>query len=75
MVPLLYRTPTNLALRKGDHKSFARMDAMKKKEKLDNYFITLKSVSVDNLLDKLECIYNVDESNVPLAQRSPFSDN
>jgi len=40
---------------------------------LDNYFITLKSVLVDNnLLDKPECIYNVDESGVPLEHRSPL---
>ena len=46
---------------------------MRKKEELDNYFITLKSVLEDNdLLDKPECIYNVDESGVPLEHRFPL---
>jgi len=46
---------------------------MKKKEELDNYFVTLKSVLVENnLLDKPECIYNVDESGVPLEHHSPL---
>jgi len=64
--------PTNFALQKGNHKSLARMDAMKRKKKLDNYFIILKSVLVDNsLLDKLECIYNVDESGVPWSNVHP----
>ena len=50
-----------LSLRKGDHTAFVVcMD-------LINYFITLKSVLEDNnLLDKPECTYNVDESGVPL---------
>ena len=40
---------------------------------MDNYFITLKRVLVDdNLLDKSECIYIVDESGVPLEHRSPI---
>ena len=43
---------------------------MRKKEELDNHYITLKSVLEDNdLLDKPECIYNV-ESGVPLEHRS-----
>jgi len=63
----------HLALRKSDHTAFVCMDAMKRKEELDNYFITLKSVLVDNnLLDRPECIYNVDESGVPLEHRSPL---
>jgi len=49
------------------------MDVLKRKEELDIYFITLKSVLVDNnLLDKPECIYNVDESGVPLEYCSPL---
>ena len=56
-----------LSLRKGDCTSFASMDAMKKQEELDNYYITLKSVLVENnLMDKPGQIYNVDESGMPL---------
>ena len=61
-----------LRLRKGDKTSFVRMDAMKQKEELDNYFITLKSILVEhNLMNKPELIYNVDESGMPLEQQSP----
>ena len=46
-----------LRLRKGDKTSFVRMDAMKQKEELDNYFITLKSILVEhNLMNKPELI-------------------
>jgi len=49
------------------------MDAMKKQEELDNYYITLNSVLVENnLMDKPGQIYNVDESGMPLEHRSPF---
>ena len=49
-----------LRLRKGDKTSFVRMDAMKQKEELNNYFITLKSILVEhNLMNKLELIYNL----------------
>ena len=62
-----------LSLRKGDCTAFVCMDAMRKKEELDNYYITMKSVMEHNdLLDKPECIYNVDESGVPLEHRSPL---
>ena len=61
-----------LALRKGDRTAFVRMDAMKKQEELDNYYICLKSILVDNnLMDKPGQIYNVDESGMPLEHRSP----
>ena len=61
-----------LSLRKGDCTSFARMDAMKKQEELDNYYITLKSVLVENnLMDKPGQIYNVDELGMPLEHHSP----
>ena len=61
-----------LMLHKGDKTSFVRMDAMKQKEELDNYFITLKSILVEHdLMNKPELIYNVDESGMPLEQQSP----
>ena len=45
------------------------MDAMKRKEELDNYFITLKSILVEHdLMDKPELTCNVDESGMPLEQ-------
>ena len=59
-------------MRKGDRTAFVGMEAMNKKEELDNYFITLKNVLVDNdLIDKSGQIYNVDESGMPLEHRSP----
>ena len=62
----------NLSLRKGDRTAFVRMDAMNRTAELDNYFITLKSILVDNdLMDKPGQIYNVDESGMPLEHRSP----
>ena len=46
-----------LRLHKGDKTSFVRMDAMKQKEELENYFITLKSILVEhNLMNKPELI-------------------
>ena len=61
-----------LTLHKGDRTAFVRMDAMKKQEELDNYYITLKSVLVENnLMDKPGQVYNVDESGMPLEHRSP----
>ena len=61
-----------LTLRKGDCTAFVRMDAMKKQEELDNYYITLKSVLVENnLMDKPGQVYNVDESGMPLEHHSP----
>ena len=36
-----------LSIRKGDSTAFAHMDAMKKEEELDNYFITLKDILVE----------------------------
>ena len=48
------------------------MDAMKKQEELDNCYICLKSILVDNnLMDKPGQIYNVDKSRMPLEHRSP----
>ena len=67
----LERQP-QLTLRKGDQTAFVRMDAMKDKEALDNYFILLKSILDEHdLLDKPGQIYNVDESGIPLDHRSP----
>ena len=63
---------SQLRLRKGDKTAFVRMDAMMQKEELDNYFVTLKNILVEHdLMDKPELIYNVDESGMPLEQRSP----
>lgn len=62
-----------LSLRKGDCTAFVIMDTMRKEKELDNYFITLKSVLVGNdLLDKPEYIYNVDEFGVPLEHHFPL---
>jgi len=36
-----------LSICKGDSTAFACMDAMKKEEQLDNYFITLKDILVE----------------------------
>ena len=48
------------------------MDAMKKQQELDNYYITLRNVLTENnLMDKPGQIYNVDESGMPLDHRSP----
>ena len=61
-----------LRLRKGDKTAFVRMDAMQQKEELDNYFLTLKYILVEHdLMDRLEQIYNVDESGMPLDHQSP----
>ncbi|XP_065894182.1 uncharacterized protein [Dysidea avara] len=60
-----------LSLRKGDSTAFVCMDAMKKQQELDNYYITLKNVLTENnLMDKPGQIYNVDESGMPLDHRS-----
>ena len=61
-----------LSMRRGDRTAFVRLDAMKKKEDLDNYFITLKSILVDNdLMNKPGQIFNVDESGMPLEHQAP----
>ena len=45
---------------------------MKNTSALDNYFILLKSILVDNnLQDKPGQIYNMDESGIPLDHHSP----
>ena len=59
-------------MHRGDCIVFARLDAMKKKEDLDNYFTTLKSILVDNdLMNKPGQIFSVDESGMPLEHRAP----
>jgi len=59
-----------LGLRKGDSTTFFHLDAMKKQQELDNYYITLKNVLTENnLIDKPGQIYNVDESGMPLDHR------
>ena len=61
-----------LSMRRGDRTAFVRLDAMKKKEELDNYFVTLKNILVDNdLMNKPGQIFNVDESGMPLEHRAP----
>ena len=45
------------------------MDTLKK-EDLDDYFVTLKSILVDiDLMNKPGKIFNVDESEMPLEHR------
>ena len=52
---------------RGERTKFVQLDAMKKKEELDNYFVTLKNILVDNnLMNKPGQIFNVDESRMPL---------
>jgi len=42
------------------------------KQELDNNYITLKNVLIENsLMDKPGQIYNVDESEIPLDHHSP----
>ena len=61
-----------VSMRRGDRTAFVRLDAMKKKEKLDNYFVTLKNILVDNdLMNKPGQIFNVDESEMLLKHRAP----
>jgi len=61
-----------LSLRKGGSTAFVRMDAIKKQQELDNYYITLRNaLTENNLIDKPGQIYNVDESGMPLDHRSP----
>lgn len=57
-----------LSVHKGDSTAFARMDAMKKEEDLDSYFITLVE---HDLIHRPGQIFNVDESGMPLEHRSP----
>ena len=67
----LERQP-HLCLRKGDCAAAVRMEAMKNKAALDNYFILLKSILDDyNLGTKPGQIYNMDETGIPLDHRSP----
>ena len=48
------------------------MEAMKKKDALDNYFLLLKSILDDyDLGCKPAQIYNMDETGIPLDHRSP----
>lgn len=45
---------------------------MKKQQNLDNYYITLKNLRIENnLMDKPGQIYNVGEPGIPLDHRSP----
>ena len=61
-----------LCMRKGDSTAIARMDAMKKQEELDNYFISLKSILVKyNLINKPGQIFNIDKTGMPLEHQSP----
>ena len=61
-----------LCMRKGDSTAIAHVDAMKKQEELDNYFISLKSILVKyNLIKKPDQIFNVNETGMPLEHWSP----
>ena len=72
MVLLIIERQPQLSMRRGDRTAFVRMDAMKKEEDFDNYFVTLKSILVDNyLMSKSGQIFNVDKSGMPLEHRSP----
>ena len=60
-----------LSMCKGDCTAFVRLNAMKKKEELDN-FVTLKNILVDNdLMNKPGQRFNVDESGMPLKHQAP----
>lgn len=60
-----------LTIRKPEGLSRARIDGMKK-EKVAEFFNTLETV-VDNknLRGRPECVYNVDETGMPLSNRPP----
>ena len=61
----------DLALRRGDPTANVRMDCLNE-EIMEDYFIMLKKTLVENdLMDKPEQIYNVDESGMPLDHRPP----
>ena len=62
-----------LRLRKGDHTAMVRLDVMKDREVLENYFSLLKSTLEENdLAEKPSQIYNVDESGAPLDHQLPY---
>ena len=64
------RNPT-LSLRTADPLSKVRADAVKQ-EKIDEYFKLLKStLEKHDLMNKPQCIYNVDESGMPLEHKQP----
>lgn len=66
----LQRHP-NLSLRSGDATGHVRMNAMTK-ENITNYFDLLKSCIEENgLQNHPECIYNMDESGLPLDPKPP----
>ncbi|CAB3252682.1 unnamed protein product [Arctia plantaginis] len=60
-----------LTIRKPEGLSRARIDGMKK-EKVTEFFNTLKTVvDINNLRGRPECVYNVDETGMPLSNRPP----
>ncbi|CAG4994976.1 unnamed protein product [Parnassius apollo] len=60
-----------LTIRKPEGLSRARCDGMKK-EKVAEFFNTLETVvDNNNLRGKPECVYNVDETGMPLSNRPP----
>lgn len=66
----LQRHP-KLRLRSGDATGHVRMDAMNK-DNLKNYFNLLKHVIEENgLQNHPECVYNMDESGLPLDPKPP----
>ena len=61
----------DLTLRRGDPTANVRMDCLNE-EIMEDYFIMLKKTLLENdLMDKPEQIYNVDESGMPLDHRPP----
>ncbi|XP_045450942.1 uncharacterized protein LOC123659815 [Melitaea cinxia] len=65
------RRNKKLTIRKPEGLSRARIDGMKK-EKVAEFFNTLETiVDNNNLRGRPECIYNVDETGMPLSNRPP----
>ena len=61
----------DLTLRRGNPIANVRMDCLNE-EIMEDYFIMLKKTLLENdLMDKPEQIYNVDESGMPLDHRPP----
>ena len=62
---------SHLSLRRGDATAAVRMDCVSK-ESMDSYFQLLKGVLDEHgLSDNPSCIYNVDETGMPLEPRPP----
>lgn len=60
-----------LSLRKGDQIANVRMDCLNR-EVMNNYFALLKKIFTENdLLNSPDCIYEVDETGMPVDHRPP----